>query len=82
MSRDVTFVRESAGVWTNLDAAGQVPQARSYHVAATAGGAFYAFGGCGAGSRLNELHRYDPATNAWKHLPSSDAVLVPAKIMY
>ena len=36
----------------------------------------YVFGGCGTGGRLNELHCYDPVSNTWAQLPSSDAVPV------
>lgn len=66
----------SAGTWMKLDSMGDVPQARSFHVATAAGGKLYVFGGCGAGGRLNELHSYDPESNAWQQLPASDAVAV------
>jgi N-acetylneuraminic acid mutarotase len=59
-----------------LEATGKVPQPRSYHAATVAGGKLYVFGGCGVGGRLNELHAYDPASNEWRQLPSSDAVPV------
>lgn len=66
----------SAGVWRKFEAAGSVPQPRSYHVAAAIAGKLYVFGGCGADGRLNELHAYDPASNEWQQLPASDAVPV------
>jgi N-acetylneuraminic acid mutarotase len=66
----------SAGAWRKLEAAGSVPQPRSYHAAAAVAGRLYVFGGCGSDGRLNELHAYDPAGNEWRQLPASNAVPV------
>lgn len=58
--------------WTEL-APG--PPARSYHAAASLGGAFYVFGGCGAAGRLSDLWRYDVAAAAWEPMPAPPAGL-------
>jgi N-acetylneuraminic acid mutarotase len=63
--------------WSQVvPASGVVPPKRSYHCMAAAQGKLFLFGGCGEGStgRLNDLWEFDPATAAWRQLPSSDAI--------
>ncbi|KAL4430939.1 hypothetical protein ABPG75_006195 [Micractinium tetrahymenae] len=68
----------AASAWSEVALApgSPAPPARSYHAMAAAGGKLYLFGGCGAGSagRLNDLWEFDPASLAWRQLPSSDAI--------
>lgn len=69
----------TTATWHAVEPAGGVrPPKRSYAAATCARGRFYVFGGCGAEGcgRLNDMWEFDPATAAWRQLPTSGAIRV------
>ena len=60
--------------WRTLETSGDIPMARSYHTMLALGNALYVFGGCSEKGRLNDLHRFDVATNQWEKQPSYDVI--------
>ena len=52
-----------------------VPSPRSFHKMLSVDNTLYVFGGCAAQGRLNDLHAYDIATNAWTKLAAPPASL-------
>ncbi|PRW58177.1 nitrile-specifier 5-like [Chlorella sorokiniana] len=74
---DLYKLDTTTATWSIVEPVGETrPPKRSYAAATSAGGKLYVFGGCGEGSsgRLNDLWQFDPATNRWRQLPSSDAI--------
>lgn len=59
--------------WTEIKpAAGNPPEARSFHRMICIGKSLYVFGGCSAAhGRLADLHRFDLETNTWHDLGAS-----------
>ena len=47
------------------------PTARSFHRMVALGTDLYVFGGCGAGGRMADLHRYDTVGRTWSRLGAS-----------
>lgn len=63
--------------WFQIRFKGESPCARSFHKMTSAGGKLYVFGGCGDfgnSSRMNDLYCFDPKTEKWTKLPSSDSI--------
>lgn len=47
------------------------PEPRSFHRMTAVGADLFVFGGCGAGGRFADLHKFDTATRAWTPLGTS-----------
>ena len=60
--------------WAEIACTGEIPEARSFHQLAEAGGLLYCFGGCGAPGRLSDLYSFDPKTSTWTKLPSFEKI--------
>ena len=68
---DLFMFNTVTGVWSQVNQAGPLPSPRSFHKMVSAGGKLYVFGGCPAEGRLADLHAYDPATETWAALETS-----------
>jgi hypothetical protein len=60
-------------------AAADCPAPRSYHAAASLGGKFFVFGGCGPSGRLNDLWAFDPQAASWERMPDPPRASVPPR---
>eukprot|EP00743_Colponemidia_sp_Colp-15_P003499 GILK01003777.1.p1 GENE.GILK01003777.1~~GILK01003777.1.p1 ORF type:complete len:341 (+),score=22.66 GILK01003777.1:48-1025(+) len=60
-------------VWSEIDAA-NAPSTRSYHASCSVGSSVYVFAGWTKAGRLNDLYRFDTATQSWHTMPSQGVV--------
>lgn len=75
-TNDMYSFNTQTSQWTRAEAKGALPEPRSFHAMAAVGSSLFIFGGCGTGSRLNDLHRFDTDALEWEQMPTSSNIKV------